>query len=135
MPAKVQTHVAGWKKVGRITPEDPSRLVFDIAITWAVGERVREAHPSTVHALHQAVHAISQAIFGAPLEFIPGTTAHQGVQALPKAQVCKRAGGCGPPPYPPPRPCPPPPTVAPCTLDTTSCGHLTRARASVPTDA
>lgn len=84
----IQSHVAGWKKVGHMTPEDPSRLVFDIAITWAVGERVRDAHPATVHDLHQAVHAISQAIFGAPLEFIPGTTAHKGVQCLPKAQVC-----------------------------------------------
>jgi hypothetical protein len=82
-----QAHIAQWAKAGCITPEDLSCVVFDVAITWTVGERVRDASTPIVRELQKAVHAISQAMFGAPVEFLPGTGAWHGVHALPRAQV------------------------------------------------
>jgi hypothetical protein len=82
-----KVHIGRWLDVGSVSRDHVLRLIFDIAITWTVGEGVRDRQAAVVEDLYHHVHAISQAMFGAPVEFLPGTSAWRGVQSLPKAQV------------------------------------------------
>lgn len=75
-----------------MTSEDLLRLVFDVAVLWALGEEVRERMADVVGEFFTTIHCISKAMFGAPVEFLPGTDAWKGLQVAWHCVVW--CGGC-----------------------------------------
>lgn len=82
-----QRHIREWCQRGQVTSEDLLRLVFDVAVLWALGEEVRDRMAEVVADFFRSIHCVSKAMFGAPVEFLPGTDAWKGLQALPE---CRR---------------------------------------------